>query len=181
MTMPKPQPAVTVRPAQAADVDAIQRIYAHHVKTGTASFEEIAPDANAIAARLQAVLDAGAPYLVAERDGDILGFAYASSFRPRSAYRHTVEDSIYVSPDATGQGLGTQLLEALIERCTDLGYRQMVAVIGGADNAASIKLHERHGFAKAGHLKATGFKFGGWVDTIIMQRALGAGDQTLPE
>ena len=174
-------PTLTIRPATTDDVDAIQAIYAHHVKTGTASFEEVPPDTNAIAARLQNALDNNRPYLVAEQTGVVQGFAYASSFRPRSAYRHTVEDSIYVAPEATGKGIGSLLLGELIARCTDLGYRQMVAVIGGATNAASIKLHARHGFVEVGHLRATGFKFGGWVDTVIMQRALGAGDETLPE
>jgi len=166
------------RPEDAAD---IQRIYAHHVLTGTASFEEVAPDVDTIAERRRSVLKAAAPYIVAELDGVVHGFAYATNFRPRSAYRHTVENSIYVDPQTTGKGIGSRLLSALIERCTDLGYRQMVAVIGGARNVASINLHKRQGFEQVGHLKSTGFKFGAWVDTVIMQRALGPGDETLPE
>ncbi len=173
--------AITIRNAQPDDVEAIQRIYAHHVETGTASFEEVAPSTDAIAARRQKIIDAGAPYIVAVWDGEVHGFAYAGSFRPRSAYRHTVEDSIYVDPQATGKGIGSALLSDLIERCTQLGYRQMVAVIGGAQNVASINLHKRQGFEEVGHLKSTGFKFGAWVDTIFMQRALGPGDDTLPD
>jgi len=173
--------SIRVRAARHEDVEAIQRIYAHHVQSGTASFEEVAPSPDVIAKRLESIQDSGAPYIVAEINGHVHGFAYASSFRPRSAYRHTVEDSIYVDPDATGQGIGSQLLSDLIERCTQLGYRQMVAVIGGAANAASINVHKRHGFIEVGHLKSTGFKFGAWVDTVIMQRALGPGDETLPD
>jgi len=172
---------IVVRASRPADVQDIQRIYAHHVETGLSSFEEIAPDVDAIVERRLAVLQSGAPYIVAEWGGVVQGFAYAASFRPRSAYRHTVEDSIYVDPQATGKGIGTQLLSTLIEQCTDLGYRQMVAVIGGAQNVASIHLHGRHGFEQVGHLKSTGFKFGAWVDTVIMQRALGPGDTTLPQ
>lgn len=172
---------IVIRDSQADDIAAIQRIYAHHVDTGTASFEEVAPDVDTIATRRQCVLDAGAPYIVAEWNGEVHGFAYAASFRPRSAYRHTVEDSIYVDPEATGKGIGSKLLSTLIERCTDLGYRQMVAVIGGGQNVASINLHKRQGFEQVGHLKSTGFKFGAWVDTVIMQRTLGSGDKTLPE
>lgn len=173
--------ALVVRDSQPADVADIQRIYAHHVQHGTASYEEIAPDAAEIARRRQAVLDDGAPYLVAERHGVVQGYAYAAKFRTRSAYRYTLEPSIYVAPDATGLGIGTRLMSELIERCTRLGYRQMIAVIGGADNQASIQLHKRMGFTMAGQLKGSGFKFGAWVDTVLMQRALGDGDTTLPE
>ena len=171
---------VTIRNARPEDAEAIQRIYAHHVENGKASFEETAPSVDEIAARRQKVINTGAPYIVAEWNGQVHGFAYAGSFRPRSAYRHTVEDSIYVDPAATGKGIGSALLSDLIERCTQLGFRQMVAVIGGADNVASINLHKRQGFEEVGHLKSTGFKFGDWVDTIIMQRALGPGSDTLP-
>lgn len=172
---------IIIRESRPDDVSDIQRIYAHHVQTGTASFEEVAPDVDTIAQRRQDVLDAGAPYIVAQLGGEVRGYAYATGFRPRSAYRYTVEDSIYLDPQATGMGIGSQLLGALIERCTNLGYRQMVAVIGGAQNVASINLHKRHGFEHAGQLKSTGFKFGAWVDTVIMQRALGPGDDTLPD
>jgi len=172
---------IVIRNSRPEDDTDIQRIYAHHVQNGTASFEEIAPDVATISARRLAVLDAGTPHIVAELNGEVHGFAYASNFRPRSAYRHTVEDSIYVDPEATGNGIGSKLLATLIERSTELGYRQMVAVIGGSQNIASINLHKRQGFEEVGHLKSTGFKFDAWVDTIIMQRALGAGDTNLPD
>jgi len=172
---------IIIRESRPDDVTDIQRIYAHHVQTGTASFEEVAPDVDTMAQRRQDVLDVGAPYIVAQLNGVVCGYAYATGFRPRSAYRYTAEDSIYVDPQATGMGIGSQLLGALIERCTDLGFRQMVAVIGGAQNVASINVHKRHGFEHAGQLKSTGFKFGAWVDTVIMQRALGPGDDTLPD
>lgn len=172
---------ITVRDSRDDDVADIQRIYAHYVENSVASFEEIAPDVAEITTRRALVLDFGAPYLVAELDGKVQGFAYAFKFRPRSAYRHTVEDSIYVEPAAAGNGVGTRLLETLIERCTAQGYRQMVAVIGGNTAAASIRLHKRMGFQMVGQMKSTGFKFGQWVDTTLMQRALGAGDETLPD
>lgn len=179
--MNKTHHTITVRDSRPEDVADIQRIYAHHVQSSTASFEEVPPDLDEIAHRRQTVVHFGAPYIVAELDGKVQGFAYAYKFRPRSAYRHTVENSIYVEPAATGNGVGTKLLTELIERCTTQGYRQMVAVIGGAGNEASINLHKRLGFEIAGQLKSTGFKFGDWVDTIFMQRALGRGDDTLPE
>jgi len=172
---------ITIRESRLDDAPAIQRIYAHYVEHSVASFEERAPDVNAINFRRQAVLDFHAPYIVAEFDGCVQGFAYASKFRPRSAYRHTVEDSIYVDPAAIGLGIGSKLLSELIERCTDRGFRQMVAVIGGADNKASINLHKRLGFKQVAVMKAVGFKFGTWIDTVLMQRALGPGDKALPE
>ena len=174
-------PALTIRDARPGDAADIQRIYAQHVLTGTASFEEIPPSVDDMAERMAAVFDLGAPYLVGEIGGTVQGYAYAGPFRPRVAYRYTVENSIYVDPAATGQGLGTRLLSALIERCEAAGFRQMIAVIGGSDNTASITLHTRLGFTHMGTLNATGLKFGGWVDTVLMQRALGPGDETLPE
>ncbi len=180
-TAPLPQNNIVIRDARPEDCAAVQRIYAHHVENGTASFEEAAPDVDEILGRRNGVLAFGAPYIVAQWNGEVQGFAYASKFRPRSAYRHTVEDSIYVAPTATGRGIGAQLLGALIERCTQLGFRQMVAVIGGSDNAASINLHKRLGFTQAGVLKSTGYKFSTWVDAILMQRPLGEGDTTLPD
>ena len=178
---PAPTSAIVIRDATDQDAVEIQRIYAHHVETGTASFEEVAPDVATIAERRRSIVNGNAPYIVAELDGTVHGFAYATSFRPRTAYRYTVEDSIYVDPQATGKGIGSLLLSALIERSTTLGFRQMVAVIGGGQNVASINLHARQGFTQVGHLKSTGFKFGSWVDTVFMQRALGAGDEALPE
>ena len=175
------KPNITVRDCTARDMDAVQRIYAHHVENGVSSFEETAPDVEEMTRRREKVLEKNWPFIVAEADGVVMGYAYVSSFRPRSAYRHTVENSVYVEPEATGQGFGTSLLSELIERCTELGYRQMVAVIGGGTNTASMALHERFGFHHVGTLNSTGFKIGRWVDTVIMQRALGVGDTTLPK
>jgi len=172
---------IKIRNAHARDAPDIQNIYAHYVRNSVASFEEEAPDVDEILARRTAILDFGAPYIIAEIEGKVCGFAYASKFRPRSAYRHTVEDSIYIDPLVIGKGVGKCLLTALIERCTDLGFRQMVAVIGGTGNEASINLHRRLGFEQEAVLKSVGFKFGTWVDTVIMQRALGQGDTTLPK
>lgn len=174
-------PSVHVRLSRDEDVAAITAIYAHHVLNGTASFEETAPDAADIARRRAAVLDQGFPYLVAEIGGEVAGYAYAGLYRVRSAYRFTAEDSIYIHPDRARQGIGRALLPVLLDRCTALGYRQMVAVIGGADNAGSIGLHAAFGFTHAGRLPAVGFKFGRWIDSILMQRPLGEGSTTLPE
>jgi len=178
---PKAADTVTVRESQPEDAAAIQRIYANYVVNSVASFEETAPSVDEIVTRRQAVLDFGAPYIVAELNGEVHGFAYASRFRPRSAYRLTVEDSIYVDPAATGNGIGSRLLADLIARCTDLRFRQMVAVIGGTGNEASVNLHNRLGFKQVAVLKSVGFKFGAWVDTVIMQRALGPDDDAPPD
>lgn len=176
-----PEAPFIVRDSVEADVPAIQAIYAHHVLHGTASFELAAPDLATMAERRAGLLAQGYPYLVAEdAAGAVAGYAYAGPFRPRIAYRHTVENSIYVDPQRLGQGIGRALLAALVARCEALGFRQMVAVIGDSANAGSIGLHAAQGFAHCGVLKATGFKFGRWVDTVFMQRALGAGDGTLP-
>lgn len=170
----------TIRPAIPADAGAIAAIYAHHVLHGTATFEEIAPDAKEIARRQAAILGGGHPYIVADADGRLLGYAYAAPLRPRSAYRFTLEDSIYLDPAATGRGLGRRLLDRLIADCTAAGARQLVAVIGDSGNAASIALHARAGFVHAGLLRSVGLKFGRWLDTVQMQRPLGDGDATLP-
>jgi L-amino acid N-acyltransferase YncA len=175
---------LTIRPAEAADVAAIQAIYAHHVLHGIASFEEQAPDEAEMARRLADVRARGLPYLVAEDragGGGILGYAYAAPYRARPAYRYSLEDSVYVRPGESGRGIGSALLGALIERCTALGFRQMIAVIGDSANAGSIRLHARHGFRTVGTLVAVGFKHGRWVDSVFMQRALGHGDKTLPD
>lgn len=172
---------LTVRDSIEDDVPAIQAIYAHHVQHGTGSFELTAPDVAAMTERRAALLAQGYPYLVAvDAAGAVAGYAYAGPFRPRIAYRHTVENSIYVAPGRIGQGIGRALLVALLERCEAQGFRQMVAVIGDSDNAGSIGLHAALGFEHCGVLKSTGFKFGRWVDTVFMQRALGPGDTTLP-
>ena len=174
-----PEPVV-IRESTDADVAAIEAIYAHHVLNGLASFEETPPDVGEIARRRAALVDDGFPHLVAVADGEVAGFAYASGFRPRPAYRYTVEDSVYVAPEVTGRGTGRALLAALIERCTRLGYRQMVAVIGDSANHPSIALHESLGFRRAASFRSVGFKFGRWVDVVVLQRALGEGDETLP-
>lgn len=176
-----PCPTLEIRDATDADMETVQAIYAHHVENSVSSFEEVAPNIDAMHTRRADIIDAGLPYVVAMCDGAVKGFAYAGPFRPRSAYRYTVENSIYVAPDATGLGLGRMLLSALIDRCTDLGYRQMIAVIGGGEsNAGSVALHSKLGFEKVALLPSVGHKFGRWVDTLMMQRALGNGDKDLP-
>ncbi len=178
---PTRAPPPRVRDAADADMDAVRAIYAHHVGNGLGSFEETAPDAAEMSRRRAAVLSRGLPYLVAGLDGRVAGFAFASPYRARAAYRHTVEDSIYVAPDAVRRGVARALLRALITQCEALSYRQMVAVIGGTDNLASIALHARLGFREVGVLRAVGFKFGHWVDSVLMQRALGPGADSLPD
>jgi L-amino acid N-acyltransferase YncA len=171
---------VSIRPSEEADVTAIAAIYRHHVLHGVASFEEIPPDPVEITHRQREILAHGLPYLVAERAGRVLGFSYASLYRTRSAYRFTVEDSIYIDQAEIGRGIGRALLTALVDRCTILGYRQMVAVIGGSDQWPSIGLHRALGFSWVGMLPTVGAKFGGWVDVVLMQRALGPGAMTMP-
>ena len=161
-----------VRDARAEDLEAVAAIYSHHVQHGLASFEETPPGVAEIEQRWQTATEAGMPYLVAEFDGAVIGFAYGSMYRPRPAYRHTVEDSVYVAPEMAGRGAGRALLAALIERCAEAGFKQMVAVIGDSGNDASIKLHARLGFQRVGVLQDVGFKHGRWVDTVLMQRAL---------
>jgi phosphinothricin acetyltransferase len=172
--------AVVVREARAADMAAVQAIYAHHVLHGLATFEEVPPSVDDLIARRAAVIDARLPYLVAEHGGAVVGYSYASSYRPRPAYRHTIEDSVYVADGLAGRGIGAALLAALIARCEAGPWRQMIAIIGDTGNAASIALHRRYGFAPAGTLHAVGFKLGRWVDTVLMQRALGPGAVALP-
>lgn len=164
------------------DLAAVQAIYAPHVLDGLSSFEETPPDRAEMARRFAAITGGGFPYLVAEADGLILGYSYASHFRPRPAYRYTVENSIYVRPGLLGRGIGRALLETLKQRCAAAGFRQMVAVIGtvGADSP-SILLHRRHGFRETARLAGIGFKFGRWVDGVIMQCPLGSGSDTPPD
>ena len=169
-----------VRDALDDDVAAVQRIYAAHVREGLASFEEEPPSVAELAQRRLQVLERGLPYLVAELDGEVLGYSYATPYRTRSAYRFTLEDSVYVRRGCEGRGLGRLLLAELIARCEAGSWRQMIAVIGDSANAGSIRLHRSLGFAEAGLLRAVGFKFGRWVDSVLMQRALGEGQQTLP-
>lgn len=176
------KPAPLVRDAQRADLDRIQAIYAHHVLHGLASFEETPPDLAEITRRFDDTLARGLPYLVAEAKdaGGILGYAYAGPYRSRPAYRFTVENSVYVAPGSEGQDIGRALMAELIERCAAAGCRQMVAIIGGSENLASIRLHEAFGFTNTGTIRSVGFKFGRWVDSVLMQLPLGEGDETLP-
>jgi phosphinothricin acetyltransferase len=161
-----------IRPALDADIPQIAAIYAHHVLTGLATFEIEPPDPAELARRRAAILDRGLPYLVAEINGAVAGYAYAGPYRPRPAYRFTVEDSVYIRPEQQRKGLGRLLLTELIALCESAGCRQMIAVIGDSGNTPSIRLHESLGFEHTGVLKGVGFKFGRWVDTVLMQRAL---------
>ncbi len=170
----------TIVAATSADAPAIAAIYAHHVLTGTASFEAQPPAVGEIAERMARLYDQGWPWLVAKgSDGAVLGYAYASQFRDRAAYAFTCENSIYLRHDRLGQGIGTVLLAALIEASADCGFRQMIAVIAGTE-PASVALHARAGFVEAGSLKAAGRKHGQWIDVLYMQRALGSGDSMPP-
>jgi phosphinothricin acetyltransferase len=169
-----------VRPVAAQDLPAIQSIYAHHVMYGLASFEEVPPAVEEMRRRFEDILARGLPYLAAEQDGEVLGYGYCSLYRSRSAYRYTLEDSIYVKEGRQGRGVGKAVLAELIARCTALDYRQIIAVIGDSANAASIRLHASLGFLRVGVLRSTGLKFGRWVDSVYMQLALGAGDSTKP-
>jgi L-amino acid N-acyltransferase YncA len=173
--------SLVIRPASLADIPAITRIYAHAVKTGTASFELEPPSEAEMMARMRAVLDGKFPYFVAEVDGKVAGYGYASHYRTRPAYRFTVEDSVYIAPDMQRRGIGKALVEKLIEACTALGFRQMIAVIGDSGQAASISVHRACGFTDAGNLRAIGWKFGRWLDTPMMQLALGPGATAPPE
>ena len=164
-----------IRSSTDADVATIIEIYAHYVRNTTATFEIDSPDAAEIAKRRADIRERRLPHLVAEVEGAVVGYAYAVPYRPRLAYRFTVEDSIYIEAAHTGRGLGRLLLAAVIEACELNGYRQMVAVIGGSDNAASIGLHASFRFVPAGLLRSVGFKFGRWLDSVLMQRGLGDG------
>lgn len=169
-----------IRDASSADLSDITRIYADSVEHGVASYELIAPGEDEMSGRMAAIIDKGYPYLAAEdADGNLLGYAYASAFRTRPAYRWLVEDSIYLAPEARGQGVGLALLQALITRCEALGFRQMVAVIGGA-HPASIAVHRKAGFTTSGMISGSGYKHGRWLDTVFMQRPLGEGKATDP-
>lgn len=169
-----------LRPATAQDIGAITAIYAHHVLNGTGSFELQPPDEAEMLKRFEAIAAAGLPYLVSESNGIITGYAYAGPYRPRPAYRFTVENSIYVHPDYIGGGIGSTLLAGLIEACIALKLRQMVAVVGDSANTGSLELHRKFGFKETGILKDVGFKFGRWLDVVMLQRTLGEGAATLP-
>ncbi|MEM5431630.1 N-acetyltransferase family protein [Cupriavidus oxalaticus] len=174
----------TLRDATASDVPAIHAIYVHHVLHGRASFEEMPPTVDDMQLRFAEVRRKNLPYLIAERDGAVLGYAYASAYRTRSAYRFAIEDSIYIDHRCVGEGLGQALLAELVARCETGPWRQMVAVIActaSGEGAGSLAVHERLGFRTVGRLEAVGFKHGQWIDTVLMQRMLGAGADTLPE
>ena len=171
--------SLVIRPSLDGDITAITAIYRHHVLHGLASFEEVPPDPDELASRRRDILARGLPYLVAERSGRVLGYCYAWRYRTRSAYRFTVENSIYIDQAEAGRGIGRALLATLLERCAGLGYRQMVAVIGGSDYVAlDSACTRRSASSRAGALPALGFKFGEWVDIVLMQRALGLGEAT---
>lgn len=169
-----------LRDATPADLPAITAIYTHHVLFSTATFEEIPPPLAEMTARFDAIAAQSLPYLVAEVDGAVAGYAYASLYRTRSAYRFTLEDSIYIGHGMHRRGLGRALLAALLARSEALGYRQMIAVIGDSTQAASIGLHHALGFTHAGLYRSVGLKFGRWLDTVLMQRSMGEGDRTAP-
>ncbi|NUB07772.1 N-acetyltransferase [Azospirillum sp. Vi22] len=172
---------MNIRSSRPDDLERIQAIYAHHVLTGAASFEEVPPSLEELARRRDDVLARGMPYVVAEMGGRVIGYAYAGPYRLRTAYRYSVEDSIYLDPDCMGRGAGRALLSTVIDRCEEAGCRQMIAVIGDSANASSIGLHRSLGFEPAGLLKAVGFKFGRWVDSVLMQRPLGNGEASPPD
>jgi len=169
-----------IRPAAPADVASITRIYAHAVVHGTATFEIEPPDEAEMARRLQALLADGYPYLVAERDGLVAGYAYAGPYRARPAYRWSIEDSIYIAPEFHRQRIGSKLLARLVEEAEKRGFRQMIAVIGDSAQTPSIAVHAKAGFALIGTLRSVGFKHGRWLDTVLMQRPLGSSDATPP-
>jgi L-amino acid N-acyltransferase YncA len=162
-----------LRDATPRDAVAIAAIYGPYVQTSTFSFEGIPPDADEMTTRMKKIAEAGLPYLVAESEGRVAGYAYASAFHTRSAYRFTVENSVYVAPQSTRAGTGTLLMRRLIAECAGRGLRQMIARIGDGENIASIALHEKLGFRRIGELRGVGFKFGRWVDVVEMQLVLG--------
>jgi phosphinothricin acetyltransferase len=174
-----PMSSPEIRPATEADLAAVTEIYQHAVLHGTATFELIPPDLTEITRRFKTLTDGGYPYFAASLDGRVIGYAYAGPYRPRPAYRFTVENSVYLAPAIHRRGIGTQLLQRLIAECEARGYRQMIAVIGDSANAGSIGVHLRNGFTMIGTHPHVGFKFGRWLDTVMMQRALGEGATTL--
>jgi len=173
-------PPLIIRPSTAADLPALTGIYGHAVLHGTGTFELDRPDEAEMARRRDDVLSKGLPWLVAERAGQVLGYAYANHFRPRRAYRFCLEDSIYLANEARGQGIGRLLLAELLARCEAAGARQMLAVIGDSANAGSMGVHRALGFEHVGVMKSAGWKFDGWRDVVIMQKALGTGDADAP-
>lgn len=170
---------IRIRSAHRTDADAVARIYAHHVLNGTASFDIVPRTSAEMEQKIADISAKGWPFLVAERDGRILGYAYATAFRDRPAYGFTCEDSIYVDTDCVGQGVGRRLLRALMTQATQCGFRQMMAVIGGGE-PASVALHSKMGFTHAGLMRSVGRKFGRWLDSVYMQAELGEGNRSVP-
>jgi L-amino acid N-acyltransferase YncA len=170
----------TIRPSRDDDLPAITAVYAHHVLHGTGTFETTPPGETDMAARRADVLSKGLPWLVAEEDGQVLGFAYCNWFKPRPAYRFSAEDSIYLAPQAHGRGLGRELLAALAAQAEARGVRKLIAVIGDSANAGSVGVHRSCGFTPVGVLRSCGWKFGRWLDVVLMEKVLGAGDSTSP-
>lgn len=173
--------AVTIRPCEARDLAAVTEIYRHYVETTAANFELEAPDRAEMECRFRAIRDGGYDYFVAEEGGEVVGYAYATAFRARPAYRFTVEHSVYLRADRRRGGIGRRLMGALISASAEKGFRQMVAVIGDSGNEASIGFHKSLGFTDAGVRRAVGYKFGRWLDTVEMQKAIGPGDRAPPE
>jgi L-amino acid N-acyltransferase YncA len=171
---------ILLRPSTAADLPALTAIYGWHVRHGTGTFEVEPPAIADMARRRDDVLDKGLPYLVVEDGGEVCGYAYANQFRPRPAYRFCLEDSVYLAPEKAGRGLGRLLLSELLARCESVGARQMLAVIGDSQNHGSIGVHRALGFAPTGTIRAAGWKFGRWLDVVVMQRHLGPGAATAP-
>jgi len=169
-----------IRPAVVADLPFITEIYAHEVRFGAATFELVSPDLAEMTRRFDALMDGGFPYFVAVLDGRVVGYAYAGPYRPRPAYRFTVENSLYLQPAIHRRGIGRQLLQRLISECAACGFRQMIAVIGDSANTASVGVHSRCGFQMIGTHPNVGLKFGRWLDTVMMQLALGEGASTVP-
>ena len=180
LSNPMTDTALTIRPSSDADTDAICAIYDWNVRHGTGTFEIDPPDAAEMARRRADVRGKGLPWLVAERAGQVLGYAYANLFRPRPAYRYCVEDSIYLAPEAQHQGIGRALLAELLAQCEAAGARQVLAVIGDSANLGSIGVHRNLGFESTGVLRSAGWKFDRWLDVVLMQKSLGAGDRSAP-
>jgi phosphinothricin acetyltransferase len=172
--------SLEIRPATEADLPSVTRIYEHAVRHGTATFELVPPDLAEMTRRFDALMDGGFPYLAALLEGSVVGYAYAGPYRPRPAYRFTVENSVYLEPAIHRRGIGLQLLQHLITECETRGFRQMIAVIGDSANAGSIGVHARCGFQMIGTHPSVGLKFGRWLDTVMMQLPLGEGATTVP-
>ena len=178
---PAREGAMLIRAVRPTDLPEIQGIYAHHVLHGTGSFEEVPPSVEEMSRRFDRGRNHGAVWLIAADATGVLGFAYYTQFRDRSAYRYAAEDSVYVREDVRGQGVGKALVSQLLDTATAAGFRQMLAVIGDSDNVGSIGVHASLGFTRVGVMRACGWKFGRWLDVVTMQRSLGEGDATLPE